>query len=155
MLAVEEEKDDDYNFSFSIHAGRDHLFLLSLLDGQQEMEIRFVLAVSLLQAFPNVFFLKTKRRMDSWKKTMDRRPRKRDIRPQGLRHLLSSIPFPSPAASKGKEIEGMRLVGKKEMEGRSRKPYHPPSTAIILFPAAATISFHSSAAGKRAVEGDG
>ena len=31
-------------------------------------------AVSLLQAFPNVFFLKTKRRMDSWKKTMDRRP---------------------------------------------------------------------------------
>ena len=87
MLAVEEEKDDDYNFSFSIHAGRD-LFYLSSSIGQQEMEIRFVLAVSLLQAFPNVFFLKTKRRMDSWKKTMDRRPVKEDG--QGLRHLLFS-----------------------------------------------------------------
>jgi len=126
MLAVEEEKDDDYNFSFSIHAGRD-LFYLSSSIGQQEMEIRFVLAVSLLQAFPNVFFLKTKRRMDSWKKTMDRRPA-REIFGHKVYDIFS---LPSPAASKGmeKEIECGWWV-----ERESRKPYHPPSLAP--FPAA-------------------
>jgi len=45
-------------------------------------------SLSLSTAYPNVFFLKTKRRMDSWKKTMDRRPVKEDG--QGLRHLLFS-----------------------------------------------------------------